>query len=87
MPARGNDEKQPSILGGTLRAVGAIACVAVAAATWLSSTTGDGAPRTALASARSRGFEEPATTGSIVKGANATRLDPCIAVSATSGTR
>ena len=67
----------PSILAGTLKLAGAVAFVAVAAATWLSAPAVDGTGQTRLAAVLSRGVDEPLTTGSIANSANATRLDPC----------
>lgn len=82
MSASDQGAASPSILGGTLKVVASVALVAVAGATWLSGTTGDKSGQSRLTSALSRGFDEPATTGSIGSGANATRLDPCTAPAA-----
>ena len=59
MAASESEQRGPSILGGTLRVAGGLAFVAVAAATWLSSTTADSDGRPRLASTLSRNVEDP----------------------------
>ena len=78
-------ENGPSVLGGTLKVVAAVALIAVAAATWLSGQLVDGSGHTRLAAALTRGLDEPLTTGSLANGAGATRLDPCTIAATMNG--
>ena len=76
---RTEDEgRRRSVLIWTLKTVAAVGFLSFCASTWLAGPGLDSGTLAKLASATSRNADDPVTTGSILKGANATKLDPCI---------
>ena len=70
------EEGRPSILASTIKSAAIVGALSFMAAGWLSSAT-DNQTLARLASAASRGTEDPLTTGTISSRANAVKIDPC----------
>jgi hypothetical protein len=66
---------RPGLLAGTIKVVAAITFLSVLATRYLSEESRD---QSALARLAAQATGEPTMTGSILKSANATRLDPCV---------
>ena len=71
--------RRPSIVIATIKTVAAVGLLSWLAAGWLSDATRDHATLGRLAANISRGSDDPLTTGSISRRADATRIDPCTA--------
>jgi hypothetical protein len=74
-----DQERRRSVLLWTLKTVAAVGFLSFCASTWLAGPGLDNGTLARLAAATSRYGDDPTTTGSILKGANSTRLDPCVA--------
>lgn len=72
------EEGRPSLLSSTIKSVAIVGALSFMAAGWLSSAT-DNQTLSRLASAASRGLDDPLTTGAISSRAGAVRIDPCAA--------
>ena len=71
-------ERRRSVLVWTLKTVAAVGFLSFCASTWLAGPDSDGRTLARLAARTSPIADDPVTTGSILKGANATKLDPCV---------
>jgi len=73
-----DERRSRSVLMWTVKTVAAVGFLSFCASTWLASPGRDGGTLARLAGATSRPADDPVTTGSILKGAGASKLDPCV---------
>ena len=77
MAEAGDTGRRRSVLMWTLKTVAAVGFLSFCASNWLAGSATDKGTLARLASATLRGADDPVTTGSILKGAGSTKLDPC----------
>ena len=78
MHGDGDQGQRRSVLLWTLKTVAAVGFLSFCASTWLAGPGLDSGTLARLAAATSGHGDDPVTTGSILKGANSTKLDPCV---------